>query len=466
MSTPPQPVSPVTDEPIDVSALFAGPRATRAERRERGRALRETAPLEQLAAVGDQRADPREVLAEQEHGQSSSLVALRHERMTTDPVAFLHGAAAIMARDLAAQPTSGIIVQLCGTADLANFGRFSSPARGPVFDLDRFDETLPGPFEWDVKRLAASVAVAARAAGHKKKTARKASRAAAAAYRTTMQQLAEMPTLEVWYARMDFAEMEAALRQGDKPGKKGRRKGGKSRSTVAKLTEVADGRRRFRAAPPMLAPVAKKKRADVLAELATSYAGYLDTLPPDGTALLARYAVVDVAYQAGEATAAGSRAILLLLESGDGEPLVLQLEQAGPSVLEPYLGPSRFSPAGRRVVVGRRLLQAVEDPFLGWCTAALGTGEEPVDCSVRQVRDWPGPVDTSGLAAKELMGYARLCGSVLARAHARAGDAALITGYLGDEADFESALSHFAMAYVELNRSDFTALDQTSTTRS
>ena len=454
-------VQPATNATVDVRQFFEGARDTREQRAKRGRELRDRLPLQDLATLPSEaeRRDAVAILQEQETTRLQSLIALRHERMTTDPFAFLRGAAAVMAADLAARPSSGISVQLCGDAHVANFGMFASPERRLVFDLNDFDETLPGPFEWDVKRLAASVIVAAQANGHKPKQARRAAEAAARTYRQAMADLAEMPTLDVWFAHLDFETLLAALKKTTlhktavKAGAKAAKRTGDS--AVAKLTEVVDGRRRFRSDPPLLTPVPADDRDRVIDDLSGIYADYLITLPPDRIALLTRYSFVDVAHKVVGVGSVGTRAVALLLESGDGEPLILQLKQAGPSVLEAHLDPSRFDQAGKRVVVGQRLMQAAGDPFLGWCTA---NGKEPVDFYVRQLRDLKGSIETTGLTPDELRSYASICGGVLARAHARGGDPSLVSGYLGTDDAFDKAVTEWAAGYAAINLGDYESL--------
>jgi uncharacterized protein (DUF2252 family) len=399
------------------------------------------------------------LLASQEESRLSSLITLRHERMTTDAFAFLRGAALIMADDLHRTPQSGINVQLCGDAHVANFGMFASPERDLVFDLNDFDETNPGPFEWDVKRLAASLVVAGQANDHKDKQIRKATLTGVQAYRKTMAKLSQMKTLDVWFATVDFSDLLSAVKDtalgkaAKKAGEKASRRSGDS--AVAKLTEVVDGKRRFLADPPLLVPVPADDRDRVNKDMAEIYAQYLATLPPDRIALLTRFSFVDIAHKVVGVGSVGTRAIVLLMQSGDGEPLILQIKEAQQSVLEPYTAASQFHDAGKRVVVGQRVMQATGDPFLGWCKA----GE--LDFYVRQLRDMKGSIETVGLSPEALQVYARICGSVLARAHARSGNSSLIAGYLGDEETFDQAVTDFAMRYSSLNLSDFEALKAT-----
>jgi uncharacterized protein (DUF2252 family) len=456
----------MTDAPTpetvpEILAFFNNPRPSRKERRALGEQVRRDRPLEALAEVPTmrRRSDPLQLLASQEESRLPSLIQLRHERMTTDAFAFLRGAALIMADDLHKTPRSGIDVQLCGDAHVANFGMFASPERDLVFDLNDFDETNPGPFEWDVKRLAASLVVAGEANGHKTKQIRKATMSGVRAYRKTMAQLAQMKTLDVWFATVDFSDLLAAVKQSalgraaEKAGKKAAKRSGDS--AVAKLTEVVDGNRRFLSDPPLLVPVPEDDRDRVNNDMAGIYAQYLATLPPDRIALLTRFSFRDIAHKVVGVGSVGTRAIVMLMESGDREPLILQIKQAQQSVLEPYTSASRFADAGQRVVIGQRVMQATGDPFLGWCKTQ---DEQGLHFYVRQLRDMKGSIETVGLSPDALAVYARICGSVLARAHARSGNASLISGYLGEEDTFDDAVTEFAMRYSALNTSDYEAL--------
>lgn len=446
----------------DAQAFFTTPRPSRAQRRADGMALRARVPLESLADLPAERSDPMALLAQQEANRIPSLIDLRHERMGADPFAFLRGAALIMADDLSRTPNSGITVQLCGDAHVANFGMFASPERDLVFDLNDFDETLPGPFEWDVKRLAASLVVSAQANGHTDKQIRKTTRAAVASYRTTMAKLATMRTLDVWYASLDFRELLDAIGKTSlgkaalKAGKKASKRTGDS--AVAKLTEVVDGVRRFRPDPPIVVPIPDAERERVEHDLAEIYVQYLKTLPPDRISLLMRFSFKDIAHKVVGVGSVGTVAIVVLMESGDGEPLILQVKQATTSVLEPYLGASRFAASGKRVVVGQRVMQTVGDPFLGWTESG---GDDPVEFYVRQLRDMKGSIETTGLDPEALRVYGVTCGAVLARAHARGGNPSLITGYLGEDDAFEHAVTDFAIGYSALNTVDYAALRAT-----
>ena len=431
------------------------------ELRAQGRALRQQVPLEDHARVPTlgERAEPLELLRHQEVVREAALVPLRYERMSQSPFSFLRGAAAIMAADLSTLPSSGITVQLCGDAHLANFGMFASSERSLVFDLNDFDETLPGPFEWDVKRLAASFAVAALSFGMRRKEARKAAIASARSYAGTMAALSDLSVMDAWNARLDVDSLITRLRPSTlrRATIKASQKSGRSTSETAtlKLTETVEGSRRFRSEPPVLVPVPDDQREQVIGLLADLYGDYLRTIGPDRIALLTRFGFVDVAHKVVGVGSVGTRALVLLLESGDGEPLILQAKQANASVLEPYLAASAFDNHGKRVVIGQKVLQATGDPFLGW---AKGSDRTPGDYYLRQLKDMKGSIDPARLDAKGLAGYAAVCGGVLARAHARSGAAAVISGYVGRGDEFSEAMGAFAIEYNRINDDDYAAL--------
>lgn len=436
-------------------------RPSREERRATGARRRVEVPLESLALVPshDERRDALGLIREQEVGRVNELLALRYERMSIDPFAYLRGAATVMASDLSLRPNSGISVQLCGDAHLANFGMFASQERNLVFDINDFDETNPGPFEWDVKRLAASFAVAARHNGFSVAEQRAAAERAAKSYRQWMAAFNDRSTLDVWFAKVDVDWMVAQLKKSDlraalvKASDKARRKN--VDSAVSKLTEVVDGRRRFINSPPLIERITGSEVTAIEELLAPVYADYVSSLQFDRAALLARYSFVDFAFKVVGVGSVGTRAYVLLLESGDGEPLILQGKQAGPSVLERYLGPSQFDNHGERVVIGTRLMQSSGDPFLGWCH---GGDEVPYDFYFRQLWDMKGKVDVTLLHAEGITIYAMICGAVLARAHARAGDASMITGYLGDTKAFDHAIAEYAIAYADITEGDYQQL--------
>jgi uncharacterized protein (DUF2252 family) len=348
-------------------------------------------------------------------------------------------------------------VQLCGDGHLSNFGMFASPDRRLVFDINDFDETLRGPFEWDVKRLAASVAVAGASIGMKDKKILPLVANTVATYRATIGTLADAPTLDVWHYRVDADALtkrlaKTALAQAAKKSSaKARRNTGDV--AVAKMTEVVDGLRRFRDQPPILSPVAS---TDVEKAVGGLYTRYLETLPVDCALLLSRYSFRGVAHRVVGVGSVGTRSLVMLLESGDGEPVLLQLKQAGQSVLEPYLGASRFGDQhGHRVVAGQRVMQATGDPFLGWANNVPGSAH---DYYVRQLRDMKGSIDPAALDPNALLVYARVCAGVLARAHARGGDASQIAGYLGAKDAFDRAIAQFSVAYSAVTDADHASL--------
>jgi uncharacterized protein (DUF2252 family) len=401
------------------------------------------------------------------------LVPVRHGRMVATPFTFYRGAAALMARDLAVAPTSGLPVQLCGDAHLSNFGVFASPERRLLFDVNDFDETFPGPWEWDVKRLVASLAVAGRQIDFGRKERRRIARAAATRYQVAMARFAGMRELDIFYAGADIDDIRAALTaQGFKGGQKrldkavAKARGNDSLRAVAKLTEVVDGQRRIRADPPLLVPVAdmfpRLQREAVESEVRELLREYGRTLLPDRRLLLERYRFVDMAHKVVGVGSVGTRCWVVLLEGRDGDdPLFLQVKQAQESVLAPYVFPSgprrrpsrRSANQGERVVTGQRLMQAAGDIFLGWQRV---TGPDGVvrDFYVRQLRDQKGAVVVEQMVPEGMRLYAELCGWTLARAHARTGDAIAISAYLGEGSAFSKALADFAERYADLNEHD------------
>lgn len=441
--------------------FFTARRATLAERHAAGVARRAELPLgsHALLPASSVRRDPLALLQAQDAGREAELVPIRYQRMTTSPFAFLRGAAAVMASDLSLVPDSGLEAQLCGDAHLENFGLFASTERSLVFDLNDFDESLKGPFEWDVKRLAASFVIAAQSFGFTDRAARKAALRSVSAYRRVMATLAASPVATPWEARMEVAELRRRLGRSnlgdavERAEKKSKRRD--SLSGAAKLTILEDGHRRFQSDPPLLVPVPDDQVDQVTAGLAQAYRDYLGTISIDRVALLGRFSFVELAHKVVGVGSVGTHALLMLLESGDGEPLLLQLKQAGPSVLEAYLPPSPFPNAGQRVVAGQRAMQVSGDPFLGWCR---GGERAPHDFYIRQLQDHKGGIDLAGLDKRALRHYARICGSVLARAHAKVGDAATIAGYLGETEEFDQAVADFAVGYADITIADHTRL--------
>jgi uncharacterized protein (DUF2252 family) len=444
---------------------------SRADRAARGKDARAVAPLESHAefAPGKSR-DPVGLLLSQAKSRVPELVPVRHGRMLVSAFTFYRGAALPMAADLAATPASGLRVQLCGDAHLSNFGAFASPERNLVFDVNDFDETLPGPFEWDVKRLAASLAVAGRDNGFPAKTRRKIVLAAAEGYRTAMRGFAKQPFLDVWYAHLDIeqaiGELQAQVKakrfkEAEKLLAKAHTKD--STQALGKLTTVVDGRRRIVSDPPMIVPI-EEVFADVQAgaiyELLRTVLGkYRRSLQSDRRHLLEQFALVQVARKVVGVGSVGTRAWVLLMDSGDGvEPLFLQAKEAQPSVLAEYAGRSQYANQGERVVAGQHLQQAQSDIFLGWTRVANPLDGVDRDFYVRQLRDWKFSAPIEAMIPQGMTFYARLCGWTLARAHARSGDRVALASYLGGSATFDQAIAGFAETYADQNERDYAAL--------
>jgi uncharacterized protein (DUF2252 family) len=464
-------------EAWQMSATVDGPpadapaRLSRTERAARGKAARGEVPR---SAHGDwapaaDRPDPLGVLAEQAVDRLQDLVPIRHGRMLISPFAFYRGGAAIMAADLAPTPVSGLSVQLCGDAHLSNFGAFASPERDLVFDLNDFDETLPGPWEWDVKRLAASVEIAARENGFKPAQRRRSVLSTVRAYRDAMRSFAAMRNLEVWYARVDAAAIlaEAATEVDRQARRRFERRASKARSkdslrAVARLTTVVDGESRIVADPPIVVPIAdllpgapgEELRERILELLRT----YKASLRSDRRHLLDGYRFVDLARKVVGVGSVGTRAWIVLLLGADGEdPLVLQVKEATASVLEPHAGAARQRNHGKRVVAGQWLTQSASDILLGWLRAT-GIDDVQRDFYVRQLWDWKLSAEVETMGPGVLPVYGHLCGATLARAHARSGDRVAIAAYLGSGDAFDRALADFAEAYADQNERDHAAL--------
>ncbi len=452
-------------------AARAAGQLSRADRVARGKDARAVAPLESHAEFKpDGSRDPVGLLLGQAASRVPELVPVRHGRMLVSPFTFYRGAALPMAADLATTPAAGLRVQLCGDAHLSNFGAFASPERRLVFDVNDFDETLPGPFEWDVKRLAASLAVAGRDNGFPAKARRKIVLAAAGAYRTAMRGFAGQPFLEVWYAHLDI---EPALAQFRSQVKADRFKEAEkllakahtsdSMKAVAKLTAVVDGQRRIISDPPLIVPVEEVfagVQADTIYQLLHSVLGkYQRTLQSDRRHLLEQFTLVQVARKVVGVGSVGTRAWVLLMDAMDGvEPLFLQAKEAQPSVLAEYAGRSRYNNQGERVVAGQHLMQAQSDIFLGWTRAPNPVDGLDRDFYVRQLRDWKFSAPIELLLPPGMEIYARLCGWTLARAHARSGDRIALAAYLGRSAKFDQAIADFAETYADQNERDYTAL--------
>ncbi|MEU0412640.1 DUF2252 domain-containing protein [Streptomyces griseorubiginosus] len=422
----------------------------------RGRAARKRVPRSAHATwlPSLDRQDPVAVLERQGRDRLPELLPIRYGRMSASPFAFLRGSAAVMAADLASQPHTGLMVQLCGDAHLLNFGLYASPERSLLFDLNDFDETFPGPFEWDVKRLAASVAVAARENGHSEDKAHRAARGAVTAYRTAMRRLARMGELEVWYESVDADRLLPLVRSARRRRRvessltRARRR--TSLQALGKLTETVDGRRRIITDPPLLEPAG----APDMASLRKIFSDYRSTLPEERRLLLDRYRFVDAARKVVGVGSVGTRCFVVLLTGRDADdPLFLQIKEARPSVLEEHLPHGPYVHPGRRVVVGQRLLQAASDIFLGWMSGPQGRA-----FYWRQLRDMKGSADVVGMPPSDLTAYAVLCGTTLARAHARSGDRVAIAAYLGGADTFDHAVADFALTYATQTTKDHATL--------
>ena len=451
--------------------LTADDRVAADDRVSAGRAARKAVPRSDHGGwrPADDRPDPVEILERQAATRVRRLVPIRYGRMLASPLAFYRGAAAVMAADLAAMPSTGLNVQLCGDAHLSNFGTFAGPDRRLVFDLNDFDETLPGPFEWDVKRLVASFVVAARDLGLPEAEEAEAARTAARSYRQAMRRFAGMRTLDVWYARLDVDDLLAQWRsratardaaKADRQIAKARTKD--SARAVSKLTELVDGRPRFRHEPPLLIPVSELVSGDDVPRTAEMLRGWLRryraSVQASHRALLDRFSFADMAHKVVGVGSVGARAwIVLLLGRDERDALILQVKEAQASVLEPHLGRSPYKEHGRRVVEGQRFMQAASDILLGW---ASGEGLDGVhrDFYVRQLWDAKGSADFERMTRSRLSTYAELCGRALARAHARSGDPVAIGAYLGGSDRFDRAMAAFAIAYADRNAEDFAAL--------
>jgi uncharacterized protein (DUF2252 family) len=415
------------------------------------------------------RRDPVAILEEQAQSRVSSLVPLRYGRMLTSPFAFYRGGAAIMAGDLAGGPSTGLNTQLCGDAHLSNFGTFAGPDRRLLFDLNDFDETLPGPFEWDLKRLVASFEIAGRHRGFGAGDRRRITLACVSAYRRGIQRFAGMPTLDVWYARLDLDIIRAWAKERrgdhralDRYEEKARRKG--HLLALSRLTDDSSGEPRFRSQPPLLVPISELLSSEDYERTEELLRKWLRDYRASASAsqrvLIDRFRFADLAHKVVGVGSVGTRAwVVLLLGRDASDPLILQVKEAQSSVLERFLGASAYREHGRRVVEGQRLMQAASDIFLGWTS---GTGLDGVrrDFYVRQLWDAKRSVDIDQIARATFVPYSELCALTLARAHARSGDAVAIAAYVGASDKFDQALARFAAAYADINEHDYAALQQ------
>jgi uncharacterized protein (DUF2252 family) len=457
------------------TAAPAVPHFTAEERAARGRAARAECP--RTSHAGFQLApgrDPVAILEAQAPSRLPELVPIRYGRMLVSPFTFYRGAAAVMAHDLAATPRAGLNAQLCGDAHLANVGGYASPERRLVFDLNDFDETLPGPFEWDVKRLATSFEVAGRDRNFTEAQRTAAILSVVRSYRQWMHRAAETRNLDVWYAHLDLESVEAELRrqQAKKQAKSVAQAAVKAQTkdslkAFAKLTREVDGEPRLISDPPLIVPVAELTQEagipveQILGSLHNLFRKYRRTLQRDRRHLLEQFRWVDIARKVVGVGSVGTRCWIVLLVGKDvSDPLFLQVKEAQASVLEPYLGKSKFANRGQRVVEGQRLMQAFSDIFLGWVRAEETLDGVPRDFYFRQLWDWKTSVDLDTILPRGLELYGQVCGFLLARAHARSGDRISIASYLGRGETFDRALLEFARAYADQTERDHAALRQ------
>ncbi len=447
-----------------LSHFHAPPR----DRYDKGRSQRDTVPLESHleSTASVERADPLKILTKQNLDQNRvpELIPLRFGRMSYSPFTYLRGAAAVQASDLAAGPRTNLWVELCGDAHLGNFRWFNGPDRKPVFDLNDFDETLPGPFEWDVKRLAASITVAARINGFPPKKCRAATRSAMREYRESMRAASEFDPLELFYYRF---RPEEALTRVSKHGSKHRAwkesvlaKAARKNSmrALSKLTAVVNGRRVIVPDPPRTVRIDEDLAERELAEISQFYQSYKETLPLDRRVLIDQFSLVDVVKKVVGVGSVGTRCLIVLLESDDGTPLFLQFKQATKSVLEQYLGDSVFEQSGQRVVEGQRLIQATSDMFLGWARWQGGEAKD-IDFYFRQLWDGKGKISVEELGPKRLAIFAGLCGKSLAFSHSRSGDPMMIRGYIGEDETFDEVMVQYADNYSDCTWKDHAQLD-------
>ncbi|HYK68997.1 MAG TPA: DUF2252 domain-containing protein [Streptosporangiaceae bacterium] len=448
-----------------------GSLAAPAERASYGKSVRTLVPREEHAALDlpADRRDPIDLLESQAATRLPDLVPVRYGRMSASPFAYFRGAALPMASDLAGTPVTGLSVQACGDAHLSNFGLFGTPERRLVFDVNDFDETLPGPWEWDVKRLAASIEIAARDKQIASRQRRKIVLGAVMRYREAMRAFAGQTNLDVWYASLDVdalqaqVKMTARMRRAVDAGMAKARSSDSLRA-LSKLTREVNGRPQIISDPPLMIPMRdftprEEEAEGLLGMLRELLASYRKTLPADIGELLARYELADIARKVVGVGSVGSRCWIVLLLAADGsDPLFLQVKEAERSVLEDFTEHSKLSNHGERVVHGQRYMQAASDIFLGWIRVARGIDDRQHDYYVRQLRDWKFSFDVAGMPADWLQQYASYCGWGLARAHAKTGDRFALAAYLGSSGVFDEAVADFAAGYADQNERDYAAL--------
>jgi len=433
-----------------------------ADRMEKGKVLRKKCSRKAQASwePPTNRADPVELLIENSRGRLEQLVPIRYGRMMANPFAFYRGAAAIMAYDLAHTPNTGLLVQACGDAHLLNFGGFATPERKLIFDINDFDETSIAPWEWDVKRLAASFVIAGRANGFATTDCRESAWIAAQSYRQSIAQYGQMPVLDAWYDAVDWIYILENMADKDQKRFYSKKLAAATAQSAhekefARLAHTKGYPARIIDQPPLIFHSDDIRNVEYRTVIETTFARYLESIPPERRLLLERFELVDVAFKVVGVGSVGTFCGIVLLMSGNGDPLFLQFKQARQSVLEPYAGASPYQHAGERVVHGQRLMQAASDMFLGWMT---GTGQDARHFYMRQLRDAKIKPVVEIMKPNNLKGYARLCGLALARAHARSADAVQLSGYMGKSEAFEEALADFAVAYADQNERDHAAL--------
>lgn len=429
---------------------------SREERLAAGRAMRGPMKRSSHAHLADAPRDIVDLLKASNRGRLPNLVPIRYGRMLHSPFAFMRGAAAVMAHDLGHGPHSGILTQLCGDCHLNNFGGYASPERELLFGINDFDETLPGPFEWDVKRLATSFVIAARDQGIAERHALEIAHAVAASYRTRMLEYSDASVLDLWYAKVDVNTLVQISRSPETRRRREKllRDAQRRNSSVAldKLAHQVDGAYRFIDQPPLI--YHPEGREDFHEEVRRFWKHYVESLPEERRKLLDHFRLLDVAVKVVGVGSVGTRCAIALLMADDGHPLILQFKEARESVYEPFAGRSRYHNHGLRVVVGQRLMQSQSDIFLGFSRVE----KIAADFYVRQLRDMKVALDFERMSAEEFIEYGEACGWVLARAHARSGDAGFIAGYLGKSDVFDRAIAGFARACADRNEADHAAL--------
>ncbi len=441
-------------------ASRAAPQPTREERRAAGKALREKQPRADHAgwAPAARRRDPVALVVESSKGRLPELIPIRHGRMLASPFTFYRGTANIMAADLATTPATGIPVQACGDCHLLNFGVFATPERQTIFDINDFDETMPGPWEWDVKRLAASMVLAARSNGFSAADQRDAAEACVRSYREHMAEFAEMKAMEVWYSRIDSEALAASFT--DKAGvARFRKRLAKATSRSAavddfpKMAETQGGRHVIKDNPPLIYHHQMLSTPQIRSNIEAAFADYRKTLPDDRRVILDRYQVADFALKVVGVGSVGTLCAVFLMMAGDDDPLFLQVKEARRSVLAPFVANGKYANDGQRIVEGQRLMQAASDIFLGWTRGGSGR-----DFYLRQLRDVKLKPMVEIFSRSTMAEYGAVCGWTVARAHARSGDPAMIAGYLGSKEVFDKSVAKFAAAYADQAERDHAAL--------